>query len=81
MTFSGGGIRAATFALGAWNALSGRASEVVCDPLVVAHRHDTTCDERSPRLVAVSGGSYLAAAIALVARWTIVDRRPQHRGD
>ena len=53
----------------------------MCDPLVATHRHDAACVKRSPRLVAVSGGSYLAAAIALVGRWKIVAGEPQHRGE
>ena len=56
LAFSGGGIRAATFALGAWNALSapGRPATLT-----------------GPRIVAVSGGSYLAAAIMLARRYAV----------
>ena len=71
VAFSGGGIRAATFALGAWNALSSRHADVACASVGPDHSHDVECGARAPRLVAVSGGSYLAAAIALVRRWKV----------
>lgn len=51
LALSGGGIRATSFGLGAYQALA---------------RHPTFLREREPRLVAVSGGSYIAAAIGLV---------------
>lgn len=70
VAFSGGGIRAASFALGAWNALQREASQPRETP--------------GPPIVALSGGSYMAAAIALVRRFqvlrhereTIVRQRP-----
>jgi hypothetical protein len=51
VALSGGGIRAAAFALGAYNALQERPQRI---------------DGHEPRLVAVSGGGYIAAATALV---------------
>ncbi|CAN7245304.1 hypothetical protein LJR027_000911 [Terrabacter sp. LjRoot27] len=61
---SGGGIRAAAFVLGGMNALQERAT---ADP-----------SKPEPALVAVSGGSYMAAAMALLRGWSgrTRDRHP-----
>jgi hypothetical protein len=65
---SGGGIRAAAFVLGGINALQARhegpAPDVSAEYL-----------QASPRLVAVSGGSYLAAAMAITRNWEAVGAR------
>lgn len=62
MCFSGGGIRSATFNMGALQVLSGTAV-----PAGIPHGTEKSVLERTDLLTCVSGGAYIAGALQLLA--------------